>query len=49
MGAKQLSKCKTRDCKLNINGRCKTLTDTKFEAACPFYKKKEGNNIESKN
>lgn len=40
MGAKQLSKCKTLNCKFNVYGRCKILRDTNFKKSCVFFSNK---------
>lgn len=41
MGAKQLSKCKTLNCKFNVYGRCKILRNTNFKKSCPFFSSKQ--------
>lgn len=44
MGAKQLPKCKRKDCEHNINGRCKILNSSDFkDRECPFYKERVRN------
>lgn len=41
MGAKQLSKSKTLNCKFNVYGRCKILRNTNFKKSCPFFSSKQ--------
>ena len=48
MGARQLPKCKIKNCEFNINGRCRILYDTDFKGKeCPFFKESEGEDEKS--